>query len=336
MISDAQQQQDANLETHCCICRDLLIIPVRPICFSCSHLDHWSQKSCYTYLRICMKCADHYFQLHLPLPQRKQYIRCLICTETMNPTKMHRNNIYEIDFLFMRCMPTRDVDCPFCNAWHGDLNNDLYRHIINDCTHFSWECVCGCVYTNPTRQQHLESCSKHSTCRECRKRILTTSMTRHMLNEHKYSLCCSCRMYVLLDHMSDHILHRCDERLVCCDVCMGLIRNRLFRFHIRNHYTEITAKIRSLTMNLEIEKERLVSVLEIMNENTITTPTPAANTVVPPSSPPQQTEEEDPYTHPTLLSADNPSDSWVIVFSSSDPSEEDDNNNNNNTPSSLS
>ena len=259
-----------NLDVHCCICRDPLVIPVRPICFSCSMTDRWSQKSCYTYLRICMKCADEYFQLDKPPSQRKKSIRCLTCTETMNPTKMHRNNIYEVDFLFMKCMPSsNDLPCPFCHEWDGTVQDDLYRHIVTECPAFSWECVCGAVYTQPNRMDHLRQCSRHSTCGECNQRILTTNLNRHMLHDHRFSMCCSCRTHVPLDDMSDHILHRCEERLVCCDICMGLIRMRLFHVHLLNHYQEITSNIRTLTLNLETEKERLHTVLDMFQENGI-------------------------------------------------------------------
>ena len=276
-----------SLDVNCCICRDLLVIPVRPICFSCTMTDRWSQKSCYTYLRICMRCADEYFQLHKPPTQRKKSIRCLTCAETMNPTKMHRNNIYEVDFLFMKCMPTRVVDCPFCNQWTGDLQNDLYRHIVHECPSFSWECVCGAIYTQPTRQDHIDRCSRYSTCRECRQRVLASGLTRHMLHDHRFSLCCSCRAYVPLEEMSEHILHRCDERLVCCDICMGLIRMRLFQVHLRTHYHEITTRIHTLNVSLETEKERLTTVLDMFQENGISL---------------HDVHQNDPYTSQTSLS----------------------------------
>ena len=269
---DSSSSSSITLNQKCCICHDMVVIPTRPICFKCSSSDRWSSKTCYTYLRICMHCADEYFQLTKKASGRKKDIKCLICQETMDATKNNRNTTYEIDFLFMRCLPTRLVECPFCHVWSGDLNSELYRHIITDCTHFTWECSCGQTYNKNTRQDHVRLCSKYSTCRDCNQRILSTLLSRHMLQDHKCSLCCSCRIYVSLETMSDHILNKCDERLVCCDICMGLIRMRYFNVHLQNHYTEVCKRIRTLSMNLDNEKERLSHLLDICSQSNIRLP----------------------------------------------------------------
>lgn len=271
-LDSSSSSSSITLNQKCCICHDMVIIPTRPICFKCSSSDRWSSKTCYTYLRICMHCADEYFQLTKKASGRKRDIKCLICQETMDATKNNRNTTYEIDFLFMRCLPTRLVECPFCHIWSGDLNSELYRHIITDCTRFTWECSCGQTYNKLTRHDHVRQCSKYSTCRDCDQRILSILLSRHMLQDHKCSLCCSCRIYVPLETMSDHILNKCDERLVCCDICMGLIRMRYFNIHLQNHYTEVCKRIRTLSMNLDNERERLSHVLDICSQSNIQLP----------------------------------------------------------------
>ena len=324
-LDSSSSSSSITLNQKCCICHDMVIIPTRPICFKCSSRDRWSSKTCYTYLRICMNCADEYFQLTKKASDRKRDIKCLICQETMDATKNNRNTTYEIDFLFMRCLPTRLVECPFCHIWSGDLNSELYRHVITDCTRFTWECSCGQTYNKNTRLNHVRLCSKYSTCRDCDQRILSTLLSRHMLQDHKCSLCCSCRIYVPLETMSDHILNKCDERLVCCDICMGLIRMRYFNVHLQNHYTEVCKRIRTLSMNLDNERERLSHLLDICSQSNIRLPYDSSHPNLPA---PQRSiisqedssdhEEESTETTTSRLNTNRPNtpEPFTVIFDS--------------------
>lgn len=259
-------EEKENVSPHCCICFDGLVIPVRPICFSCTttvDADRWCTKSCYTYLRICIRCADRYFQLDRETIKRDNVVKCLICPETIDPSTLTRNTAYEIDFLYMRCMTSRTVECPYCHMWAGDLNTELYNHLIIGCSAFLWECVCGEHYTIATAEQHIRSCAKYCYCDDCGTPVLMTQIGKHMMDTHHKTMCCSCREFVLMEAMTNHILDKCMERLVCCDICMGLIRMRFFHKHLVNHYKDSLERIHSTTITLDSEKERLANIVTL-------------------------------------------------------------------------
>ena len=258
-----------NVSPHCCICFDSLVIPVRPICFSCTTTadkDRWYTKSCYTYLRICIRCADRYFQLDRETANRDHVVKCLICPATVDPSTLTRNTAYEIDFLYMRCMISRTVECPYCHMWAGDLNTELYNHLIIGCTAFLWECVCGEHYTIASAEDHMRSCSKYCHCEDCDAHVLMTQIGKHMMDVHQKSMCCSCRQFVHIEGMTNHILEKCPERLLCCDICMGLIRMRFFQKHLLNHYKDSIERIHSTTITLDSEKERLTNIMSICEQ----------------------------------------------------------------------
>lgn len=255
---------------HCCICFDDLVIPVRPICFSCcTGEDRWRNKWCYTFLRICIHCADTYLQLDREASLRQPTVKCLICPKTVDPSTLTRATAYEIDFLYMQCLPTRTITCPYCRVWTGDLNTQLYNHIMLMCEAFLWECTCGVQYTMPTAEAHIRMCSHYSRCKDCDEHLLLTQMGRHMLRTHHKTLCCSCRMFIAVDGMTDHILNQCPERLVCCDVCMGLIRMRFFKKHLLNHYHESLRCIQTALTRLETEKTKLQQIVEMCDQHNI-------------------------------------------------------------------
>ena len=135
-------------------------------------------------------------------------------------------------------MTSRTVECPYCHLWAGDLNTELYNHLIIGCSAFLWECECGEHYTIASAEHHIRSCSKYCQCEDCGTPVLMTQIGKHMMDSHHKTMCCSCREFVLMETMTNHILDKCMERLVCCDICMGLIRMRFFHKHLFNHYKD--------------------------------------------------------------------------------------------------
>jgi len=272
----------------CCICYELLVIPVKPVCFSCVSTTQFNQlgKNCYSYTRICMRCADSFFQLDKPVNERKTTVKCLICSCKVNPSRLTRSTAYEIDFLFMRSIPNHDMSCPYCSSWKGSGNDELYHHISNDCDLFKWECPCGDLFTRQTLSEHQTTCPRHTTCSVCGQRVSDMSLTQHMSDNHGMTMCCSCRQFIALSSMTQHIINDCPERLICCDICMSLIRMRFFKEHVISHYSECRGKIRRLEGSLLTENQRLTNITTMCGNHGIdvpdeeTTPLPIENATI--------------------------------------------------------
>lgn len=309
-----------DLDGVCCICYECLVIPVKPTCFSCasssSHQFNQLGKNCYSYTRICMKCADAFFQLDKPTDDRKATVKCLLCPCKVNPSRLTRSTAYEIDFLLMRRMPDRIISCPYCNAWEGSGCDALYQHISNECDCFGWECPCGDIFTRRTMADHRMTCSRHTTCTVCNERISDVSLSRHMTDEHAMTMCCSCRQFIALSGMTQHIMHDCPERLICCDVCMSLVRMRFFTDHVIGHYTESHNKIRRLEGSLLTEKQRMTNIMSMCSNHGIEVPEDVA------------IEEATPTVHPIMMGVENLDDmirqSIAFPWIAEDSKEDDD------------
>lgn len=263
----------------CCICFEDVLLPVRLKCFSCceQHMFLYTtttqtvnMKSCYTYLRVCMYCADMYFQFLKPPSERVFHIKCLICPETTNPRRLTREKAYEMDFLYMKCLGRRQTECPYCHVDLGVVSHDeVYEHITQQCEEFMILCFCHLPYRRANARDHIMTCSSYKQCDLCVTTPLTVFVPKegfeqHMISCHKRILCRSCHEYVDIEGMTHHILNECRERLMCCDICMNLVRWCMFEKHILRHYHDSRTKLTSLRIQRQLECENLSNVTSIM------------------------------------------------------------------------
>jgi len=86
--------------------------------------------------------------------------------------------------------------------------------------------------------------------------------------------------------MTQHIINDCPERLICCDICMSLVRMRFFKEHVISHYSECRGKIRRLEGSLLTESQRLTNITTMCGSHAIDIPDedppPIENTTINP------------------------------------------------------
>ena len=95
----------------CYICQCEVHIPVIIKCFPCHKINN---VHCNTYTRFCYECMVRFLQLNQSVGSRISSVKCLTCSETINPNHLNFNNSFEYDFLLHQMKIGLKHKCPYC------------------------------------------------------------------------------------------------------------------------------------------------------------------------------------------------------------------------------
>ena len=79
----------------CYICQCEVHIPVIIKCFPCHKIN---KVHCNTYTRFCYECMVRFLQLNQSVGSRISSVKCLTCSETINPNHLNFNNLIPLLF----------------------------------------------------------------------------------------------------------------------------------------------------------------------------------------------------------------------------------------------
>lgn len=231
----------------CNICLDNVIIPVELTAFSCSKKN---EINCYSFKRICEKCAINFFELNKPNNSRKNIKKCLFCDATINPQEIF-DKPYKKDFLLMSFDENKH-NCLYCDfsGNHLDLNN----HLENNCPNIIISCLCG---TNNKRNiiksdEHKMACCFFKKCLVCSLFIYSIDYESHLLQNHSMNQCNICQKPTLLT-ISNHLLNECSFRIIKCKHCSKNIVANSYLDHIIEHTKDSQTRINLLKDILDKE-----------------------------------------------------------------------------------
>lgn len=173
------------MEVECSICKDHVRVPVRFRCFPCSNKQNGTS-SCNSVLRVCMTCARDYLQLNEPRNNRDRWKKCLVCDCETTPVTLNAQMAYEKDFLLMSLDPRKDLDCPYDDCDFQGGQNELDRHLRDDCHHRLKYCHdCRRFYVFQNYEKHMIFCKGWQICGLCEMAVRNRNLTKHLRERHK-------------------------------------------------------------------------------------------------------------------------------------------------------
>jgi hypothetical protein len=152
---------------------------------------------------------------------------------------------YEKDFMLMSLMSKKDYlcfhsekGCPFKGT-----QNELDRHIQNDCDFRMTMCDCGFFHQVLDTAKHQRNCPLIMKCDLCDEFLRKNKYHDHLLMTHCVRQCGLCLEKVPHDQIQIHERDQCKERLVDCPVCTFPINHRILGEHLLAHSTKATEEI---------------------------------------------------------------------------------------------
>lgn len=237
-----------NLE--CTICLENVFIPVELLTFPCSKNN---RINCYSFHRICEKCAIHFLELDKQNSDRKKEIKCLFCDEKINPQLLTQKP-YKKDFLLMS-MDNKIYNCQYCEfkGKHLEMNN----HLETVCMNYPLECLCGIKDKRVVilSDEHKITCSFYKMCFVCQSLFPVHEFNNHLLTIHSMYECNVCGKPTIKDIL-DHIQNECSHRIIHCNHCSSNVIAYTYLDHLIDH-------TRDCKIRIELIKDIMAKELEI-------------------------------------------------------------------------
>lgn len=245
----------------CLICHDDVRVPVsfKQKCFPCP--VQRGKPGCHSTLRVCLLCARQYLELNKPFRQRKASLKCLLCPTVGNPQKLKgANDAYIKDYMYMSIDLRSDYACFHSTsgcAFKG-TQNELDRHIQNECQYRMTTCQCNALYRVVDAQEHFASCAFYHKCPVCATYVLWDGYHAHLSSAHQLVACrhVGCDKLMSLAAQESHMARECPYRSLRCDLCSNLKRVCDYKDHLVAHIQQHQMRMVQLTGQLS-ETQRL-------------------------------------------------------------------------------
>ena len=236
----------------CYICRNEVLLPVETVCFPCFQMN---QIHCNSFVRLCLFCAVHYFQLNMDYYERDLTRKCLTCHETVFSSQLKFSNTLKFDFQMMR-HDERKFNCPFCEAHEGTMI-ELVHH-LKTCDEFMHECKCKkLIPKRKLLRSHLFNCLHYRYCIDCNEFIEKEKYSNHKQSVHNYIECMFCKSFCTMQEIFEHEFY-CQERPVECFYCKKNVRNEEIHAHYQEHEKVLLDRIHDEKETLRKSVEELL------------------------------------------------------------------------------
>lgn len=222
----------------CYICQCEVHIPVTIKCFPCHKIN---KVHCNTYTRFCYECMVRFLQLNQSVGSRVSSIKCLTCSETVNPNHLNFNNSFEYDFLLHQMKIGLKHKCPYCFL---EFDN-IFSH-VEMCGSAFFQCDCGYVTIRDLSHFHIMGCSQYTKCSVCDLAIKKTEYNTHLETIHELTVCDKCNEITKIENLSAHQKFLCRFRLVRCRFCKENIEFLSLNQHLQEHKKQLEGVIENL------------------------------------------------------------------------------------------
>ncbi|NDA64577.1 MAG: hypothetical protein EBX50_21490, partial [Chitinophagia bacterium] len=224
-------------QVQCCLCLDDVRVPVKITAFHCRKIP--GKSSCHDANRVCLICARKYLYLNIfPSSTRPDSQKCLFCPTTVDPRFLNAQNAYEKDFMLMSIMSRKDYPC-----FHSELGcvfqggqNELDRHMQNQCQYRMTRCECGYFYKVIDGPQHYQEW------------IVAERMDAHIV-KHKAARCTYC-VEIFPESIFDAHKEKCPYKPQSCELCHVSISKKNMREHLMSHVTKASQEVQSFVNQL--------------------------------------------------------------------------------------
>jgi phage FluMu protein Com len=217
-----------------------------------------------------MMCARDYLQLNKPASERVFSRKCLMCPTTVNPMVLRgADRCYAKDFMLMSIDPRTDYACFHSEKGCGftGSQNDLDRHMQNECPYRMTSCLCGRMYRANEKQQHFASCSHYSSCRVCGEYIAFNVLHEHLEKKHAKVLCrhIGCNKLLALDALEAHMKERCPHRSMACPRCSAMSTAFEYPNHVMGHVQDDKKHIDRLMSQVTMTMKHMTVSIATLN-----------------------------------------------------------------------
>lgn len=232
----------------CYICQCEVHIPVIIKCFPCYKIN---KIHCNTYTRFCYECMIRFLQLNQSIGSRSQSVKCLTCSEIVNPNDLNFENCFEYDFLLHQMKIGAKHKCPYCFV---DYEN-IFSHLSSCGSNFV-QCECGYVTIQDLFNFHILGCSMFIKCHVCTLPIKKNEYTDHLETVHELKFCEKCNDIVTIENESVHYKFLCKFRLIRCRFCKHNFEFLNLNQHLEEHKQQIESvidNIKNLLRNMYVK-----------------------------------------------------------------------------------
>lgn len=222
----------------CAICLEDVFIPVEITGFPCDT----RYRGCYSFQRVCERCAIRYLHLDKDKADRPCRIRCIFCESTLDPREAV-GPLYRKDFLLMS-LDTKERACPSCPEVRG-THLEIDAHLERDCPRAVVSCPCGAEVERGVMEAHQRACCLYRVCPVCDAVVLSRDRDAHLREAHGSVLCLLCNK-ITGRTLSEHMETECCFRLISCRHCSSRLPAHGLIDHLIEHVTASKDRLRLL------------------------------------------------------------------------------------------
>lgn len=233
----------------CPICLDPALIPVEILAFPCSKNN---SIHCFSFQRMCEKCAINVLELNRPPAERSEDKKCLFCDARINLRHIF-DKPYKKDFLLMSADESL-YNCPYCEFQGKQI--EINHHLDTQCQRRSILCLCGMIndFQFIESHEHLRQCPFFAHCLICNEYIPSATYESHLLSNHSMLQCRACQKPTSLS-ITEHLTVECPHRMVHCYHCNKKYTAFSYLDHLIEHTKESITRIELLKDILSKEYE---------------------------------------------------------------------------------